>query len=147
MLIGSSLGFFAVASCVTAIYHTQRSTPGWLLSCCLVAVTVTNSKARSALQTFAFGAICGTAMRNLAVLARPDSIDTRTWGPLRFSLCNAFNQRQKQVLLAELHRHWDILSGWCTCMGEKRVSCVDLNIKATWNSSVLLQKLNTSDFQ
>lgn len=78
------------------------------------------------------------------MLARPDGIDTRTWGHLCFSLCNAFNQRQKQVLL--LRRHWEILSGRCTCMGEKSVSCVDLNIEATQKFSVFLQKLNTSDF-
>ena len=143
---GQQPWFFAMASCVAAIYHIQRSTPSWLLSCCLVAVTVTNSKARSTLQTFAFGAICWAVVRNPAVLARPDSIDTRIWGPLCCSLCNAFNQSKSRFCWQSYIDTGRYCQDGALVWASKSVSCVDLNRKATQKFSVFLQKLNPSDF-
>lgn len=138
--------FFAPASRAAAIYHTQGSTPSWLRSCCLVAVTVTNSKARSTLQTFAFGAVCWAAVRNPAVLARPDSIDTRTWGPPWCSSCNAFNQSKRRFCQQSYVDAGKYYQDGTPLWARKSVSCIDLNIKATEKFSVFLQKLNPSDF-
>lgn len=82
----------------------------WLLSCCLVVVVGTDSKASSDLQTFDFGDVFWAVVRSPLVVERSDSRHKHL-RPLH-SLCNAFKKNESRFCW-QLHRHWEILSAQC----------------------------------
>lgn len=106
----------------------------------------TDSKARSDLQTFDFGAVFWAVVRNSSVVARPNSIDTRTSG-LCALLCAMPLIRTEVGFAGSYVGPGRYRQHRVPITARKSVSFVHPNIKAAQKFSVFLQKLNPSSFQ